>query len=137
MLTQNIRFKNFKIKKKDKKIKNLFLHIIKEKSHILLSLGKNYRNSFSKKILKKYKNFVNFRVIGMGGSTLGTQAIYEFLNHKIKKKFIFFDNLLINKIKNKNNKKSFLNLIVSKSGNTLETILNANILIKKKIRIFL
>ena len=29
----------------------------------------------------------------MGGSTLGTQTIYEFLNHKIKKKFLFIDNL--------------------------------------------
>ena len=132
MLTQNISFKNFKINKKNKKIKNLFLHVIKEKSHILLSLRKNYRNSFSKKILKKYKNFINFRVIGMGGSTLGTQAIYEFFNDKIKKNFLFFDNLQIDKIKNKNIKKSFLNLVVSKSGNTVETIINANILIKKK-----
>ena len=29
----------------------------------------------------------------MGGSTLGAQAIYDFLKNKIKKKFIFVDNL--------------------------------------------
>ena len=29
----------------------------------------------------------------MGGSTLGAQAIYDFLNFKIKKKFTFLDNL--------------------------------------------
>jgi glucose-6-phosphate isomerase len=29
----------------------------------------------------------------MGGSTLGTQAIYNFLEKKIKKKFSFIDNL--------------------------------------------
>ena len=29
----------------------------------------------------------------MGGSILGSKAIYSFLKHKIKKKFIFIDNL--------------------------------------------
>ncbi len=29
----------------------------------------------------------------MGGSTLGAEAIYQFLKHKIKKKFIFINNL--------------------------------------------
>ena len=36
----------------------------------------------------------------MGGSILGTQAIYDFLKHKIKKNFIFIDNFTI-KIKKK------------------------------------
>ena len=43
-----------------------------------------------------YKNFKKFKtiiIIGMGGSILGTKAIYSFLKHKIKKKFIFIDNL--------------------------------------------
>jgi len=66
----------------------------------------------------------------MGGSTLGAQTIYDFLKFKIKKKFIFVDNL---QPKNKREKKNFYtNLIVSKSGNTIETIVNSNILIKKK-----
>ena len=42
----------------------------------------------------------------------------------------FIDNLLC-KLDLKENKKSFVNLVISKSGNTLETISNANILIKK------
>ena len=63
----------------------------------------------------------------MGGSTLGTQAIYDFLKHKIKKNFF----LLIILKKGKEKKKKSLNLIVSKSGNTIETIINSNILIKK------
>ena len=29
----------------------------------------------------------------MGGSILGTEAIYQFLRHKIKKKFYFHNNL--------------------------------------------
>ena len=66
----------------------------------------------------------------MGGSSLGTQAIYDFLKYKIKKNFIFINNL--NPKLKKEDRKKILNLIVSKSGNTIETIVNSNILIKKK-----
>ena len=65
----------------------------------------------------------------MGGSILGTKAIFSFLKDKIKKKIIFFDNLSSNfKV---NQEKKILNIIVSKSGNTLETISNVNNLVKK------
>ena len=130
MLTKNISFKNFKIKKNNSKIKRIFSSLIKEKNEVLLSMSKNYKNSFKNKILNKYKNNYNFRVIGMGGSTLGTQAIYDFLEKKVKKKFSFLDNLQANK--ERNEKKNITNLIVSKSGNTIETIVNSNIFIKKK-----
>ena len=129
MLTKNISFKNFKVKKSNSKIKHIFSSLIKEKNEILLSMSKNYKNSFNNKILNKYKNNYNFRVIGMGGSILGTQAIYDFLENKIKKKFSFLDNLQANK--ERNEKKKITNLIVSKSGNTIETIVNSNIFIKK------
>ena len=66
----------------------------------------------------------------MGGSSLGTEAIYDFLKYKIKKNFLFINNLSP-KLKKENDKK-ILNLIVSKSGNTIETIVNSNILVKKK-----
>ena len=66
----------------------------------------------------------------MGGSILGTQAIYDFLINKINKNFTFVNNLQSN-IK-KDNKKKFANLVVSKSGETIETIVNSNLLIKKK-----
>ena len=56
-------------------------------------------------------------MIGMGGSTLGTQAIYDFLKHKIKKNFIFIDNL---QTKINKDKKKLYNLIISKSGNTMK-----------------
>ena len=65
----------------------------------------------------------------MGGSTLGTQAIYNFLKHKIKKKFYFIDNLNPSL---KRDKKKYLNIVVSKSGNTIETITNLNVLLRKK-----
>ena len=104
MLTKNISFKNFKIKKNNSKIKRIFSSLIKEKNEVLLSMSKNYKNSFKNKILNKYKNNYNFRVIGMGGSTLGTQAIYDFLEKKVKKKFSFLDNLQANKERNEKKK---------------------------------
>ena len=66
----------------------------------------------------------------MGGSSLGTKAIYNFLKHKIKKKFKFINNLDANHFILE--KKKPVNIVVSKSGNTVETIDNVNILIKRK-----
>ena len=60
----------------------------------------------------------------MGGSVLGAAAIYNFLKFKIKKKFIFLNTLKSGT--NKKYKKNILNLVISKSGNTLETITNLN-----------
>ena len=85
MLTSGIKFTGFKIKKKNFLLKKKLNQIIEENNHIIRSLGKNYKNNFNKNNLKKYKNFLNYRIIGMGGSTLGAQAIYDFLNHKINK----------------------------------------------------
>ena len=130
MITSGIFFKNFKIKKKSLKIKKKLEKFIVENNSIAQSLKRNYQDFFKKKELKKYKNFKNIRVIGMGGSSLGTEAIYDFLKYKIKKNFFFINNL--NPRLKKENKKKTLNLIVSKSGNTIETIVNSNILVKKK-----
>ena len=130
MLTENINFKNFKIINKTLKIKQKFISILNNKNAIITSLSEEYKDSYSKTFVNKYKKLSNFRVIGMGGSTLGTQAIYDFLNDKIKKNFIFIDNLQANVKKNVH--KNLTNLIISKSGNTIETIANANIYIKKK-----
>ena len=128
MKNKNILFKNFKLDKKTINTKKILTELLKEDNKILQSLSNNYSDSYTKKSLSKYKNFKNIRIIGMGGSSLGTRAIYSFLKHKIKKKITFFDNLQPNKIKDK---KKHLNLIVSKSGNTLETIVNSNIYINK------
>jgi len=132
MLTSGINFIGFKKKAKISSVKKKLQTILEENNQVIKSLSSNYKNSFNKKQVKKYKKILNYRVIGMGGSTLGTQAIYDFLKDKIKKKFLFYDNLKPS-IK-KNEKKKFINLIVSKSGNTIETIVNFNILIKKKDR---
>ncbi len=128
-ITNNIYLSGFRLKKKKNKLKNILNFFLNEKSQVLLSLSKDYKDSFNIKNLKKYKNNSTFRLIGIGGSILGSQAIYDFLKKKIKKKFFFVDNLASNK---NFKKKKMTNLIISKSGNTIETIVNSNILIKKK-----
>jgi len=129
MLTTGINFTNFKIKKKLSAVKKNLTSILKKKNEVLNSLSQDYKSSFNKNFLHKYKKSDNYRIIGMGGSTLGAQTIYDFLNNRIKKNFIFIDNLKANPHEDK---KKFTNLIISKSGNTIETIVNANILIKRK-----
>ncbi len=129
MLTSGINFLNFKKKIKDKKIKKDLIDLINKNSPIIQSLSKNYKDKFNKSFLNKIKKNKNYRLLGMGGSTLGSQAIYQFFENTVKNNFEFIDNL---QSKKNFNKKKYTNLIISKSGNTIETIVNANILIKKK-----
>ena len=109
MDTKNIIYKGFNIKKRlssKKKLSNfLDFKILFQKYPLLKSLTNNYDYSFKKENLKNLKKYQEFNLIGMGGSILGAQAIYDFLNHKIKKKFFFFSNLQNIKVL-KSNKKS-------------------------------
>ena len=132
MITKNIKFTNFvKFNTKKNKIpkKKIILKNFIKKYPLLLSLKREYKYSYSKKTIRKLKSYPSINIIGMGGSILGIKAIYGFLNYKINKKVSFIDNLLIKKPKKivKNN----LNIIISKSGETLETICNSNLIIKK------
>jgi glucose-6-phosphate isomerase len=104
MLTAGIKFLNFKEKKNSLIVKKKLKLILQKKDEVIKSLGKNYINSYKKNNIQKYKKLTNFRIIGMGGSTLGSQAIYDFLNHKIKKNFIFIDNLECQQKKEKRKK---------------------------------
>jgi len=129
MLNKIIELKNFSLKSKNKKIAKFLLSLTKEykNDQLLKSLTSNYNYSFEKKILNKFKKEKAFKIIGMGGSILGAQAIYDFL--KCQKKFYFIDNLQNNPRFLK--KKTTTNIIISKSGNTLETISNINVYLKK------
>ena len=86
MLTKNIKLKLFRKKKLNENLKKKLTTLLNEENFTIKSLKKEYKNNFNKKTIFKFKNFINYRVIGMGGSSLGTQAIYDFLEHKIKKK---------------------------------------------------
>ncbi len=131
MLSKNINFQNFKKVKKIKKISKIFENLLKDQPSFFETLKPTYKYSYSKRALSKYKKFLNIRIIGMGGSVLGSEAIHDFLKKKIKKKLTFVNNLNNNDdyLQDKNIN---LNLIISKSGNTLETVANSNTLIKKK-----
>ncbi len=128
MLSRNIKLENFKNTKISKKLIIHYKKLINEKNNqnnLINSFTKSYPYSYSKQQLTKYKKYNVFQIFGMGGSSLGSKAIYNFIKFKIKKKFYFFDNLDTN---NKSIKdKKALNIIISKSGNTLETIVNENI----------
>ena len=135
MLSKKLKFLNFN---KGKTSNNLKLKIKKFKIMrwtkefpVLKSFSSDYKYSYNRRFLKKLKKYKNFRVIGMGGSVLGAEAIYQFLKNKIGKNFLFTNNLEANLSKNKTD----LNIIISKSGSTLETISNFHILLNRKKKI--
>ena len=130
-ISNNIVLSNFKKKLSKEKIKKNLNFLLKNKNEILKSCSPSYKYKYSNEFLKKIKKkSLNLRVIGMGGSILGLKAISQFLSSKIKKKVNYIDNLNPN-LKNYKDLKKPLNLVISKSGNTLETIANVNILVKK------
>ena len=101
---------------------------------VLDSYNKNYQIDFSSSLVKKFSRYSNIVIIGMGGSVLGAQSIYLYLKKKIKKKLFFFDNLdenlYLNFLKIKKLKNSCF-VVVSKSGNTIETIVNLDAILSK------
>ena len=124
--------KNLYLKDKIKLTKfiNEILSSLDKKKDIFYMLSKKFIFNFKYAELSKFKKYKSVILIGMGGSSLGAEAIYSFFNDKIKKKFIFLNNLdqlKIEKIKKKVNLKNSLFIIVSKSGNTLETLINTNL----------
>ena len=132
--------KTEKLKIKSSSISFVLNQIIKgieKKKDIFHSFSKNFSFNFKESDLKKYNRFNTIAVIGMGGSILGSKAIFSFLKHKIKKKILFFDNLDENKVKdliNAQRKNNVLFIIISKSGNTIETLTNVNILKNTKLK---
>ena len=137
MFNNSIKIKKFLIKRdlpSKKNLLKLYYKLINSDNKILSSMKDNYDDSYKKKLIKKFKKFNNINIIGMGGSILGAKAIHNFLSIK-KKNFNFIDNFQsINALKLK---KNHINLIISKSGNTLETISNSNILINNQKNIVL
>ena len=73
--------------------KNVINELMRDNNNLFKSflLDSNYHFKFQE--IKDFKKFQMVIVIGMGGSILGAKAIYSFLKHKIKKKFIFIYNL--------------------------------------------
>ena len=134
MFTKNIKFKNF-LGKKNPILNKILKSIIRDKAllekyPLLNSLTKKFEYSYQKKNIKSFKSYSKVNLVGMGGSIIGAETIYDFLKHKVKKKFSFYNNLQFQNVP-KNNEKN-INLVISKSGNTLETISNFNLLLQKQ-----
>ena len=130
IIKKNFLIKNEKITKKC--IKNIFKNL-KFSGDNFHFLSKNFKFNFDIEQLKRFNKFKSILIVGMGGSVLGSNAIYQFLGKKEKKKFIFFDNLKENNFENIS-KKNTLFIIISKSGNTIETLINLNLLTKFKVK---
>ena len=92
MLTKSISLKNFYKKNNSLKIKKDFKFLLEKNLEVINSLKNNYKNNYFKKKIIKYKKFSSIRIIGMGGSILGAEAIYDFLKDKVKRKFVFVNN---------------------------------------------
>lgn len=103
---------------------NLILNNIDKETNTFHILSKKYNFNFIKKELNKFKKFKQIAIIGMGGSILGSEAIHDFLKHKIKKKIFFIDNLDSEKLSllTNENFNKILFIVISKSGETIETI---------------
>ena len=116
-----------KLNKKFDKIYTNLKREIKNKNKTLNVLDDKFKLNFRLKDLSKYKKFKTIVIIGMGGSILGANAIYDFFRFTIKKKVYFFDDLDENKLsllKKKEYLPKILFIIISKSGNTIETLSN-------------
>ena len=126
--SSRITFKNFfsyekSFFKKKKKISEKYNNIIKTINDNLDTskntfhvLSKKFKLNFNLKELKKFKKFKSIAIIGMGGSILGSEAIFSFLKYKINKE-IFFLTILMTKtfFQLKKNLNSILFIIISKS----------------------
>ena len=134
MFSKKIKISCFNLKKNNnQKIKKLFSEILKKKNsgyRVINTFSNNYKYSYDKKKIARYQKYKTISIFGLGGSSLCIKAIYDFLGFKIRKKVYFYDNL--NVTIPKINKNKNLDIVISKSGSTLETIVNQNIFSKTK-----
>ena len=98
MITSNFNLENniLSIIKKDnfyfnisKKFNQIFSELKNElnnKNKTINILDKKFSLNFKISELQKFKKFKKIAIIGMGGSILGSEAIYNFLEKRVKKK---------------------------------------------------
>jgi len=130
IIYKNLIDKRYYNPKLDNQYNKIIKNIIKNlnfSNNIFHSLSSRFQYSFKSQELNAFKKFKTIVIIGMGGSILGSEAIYCFLKKKIKKNLIFLDNInneKLNKLKIYKNLKKILFIVISKSGSTIETISN-------------
>jgi glucose-6-phosphate isomerase len=115
-------------------ISNTLTHFLSqsEKSFADVSLlEKDF--SLADSLAKKLRSqFDTFCVLGIGGSSLGAQAVIEALEPQLleEKKVVFFDNVdaksFFRKLEQVKNPQKTLWILISKSGGTIETLAQAD-----------
>ena len=123
---------NSKIYKNNlRKCSEIFKNLFNIKENFFFNtLSEQYqKNLFLKKIVLKKKLHKNILIVGMGGSVLGTKMLSSFFG--LDKNYYFLDSLnnsAVNDLIRKDLSK-FSIFIISKSGQTLETLTNCNIIL--------
>ena len=125
-------------KKNLRKCSEIFKNLLYNKENFFLNtLSEGYQKSlFLKRIFLKKRIHKNILIVGMGGSVLGTKMLSSFFG--LDKNYYFLDNLNNSTVNDfiKKDLSKFSIFIISKSGKTLETLTNCNIILNnfKKIK---
>jgi glucose-6-phosphate isomerase len=114
-----------------RKSSEIFKNLINNKENFFINtLSEDFqKNLFLKKNSLKKKLNKNILIVGMGGSILGSKMLSSFFD--LDKNYFFLDNLnssLISEVI-KNDLTKFSIFVISKSGKTLETLANCNIIL--------
>ena len=121
-----------------RKCSEIFKNLLNNKENFFLNtLSEEYQKSlFLKRIVLKKRIHKNILIVGMGGSVLGTKMLSSFFG--LDKNYFFLDSLNNSTVNNliKKDLSKFSIFIISKSGRTLETLTNCNIILNnfKKIK---
>ena len=120
------------------KCSEIFKNLLNNKENFFFStLSEEFQKSlFLKRIVLKKRIYKNILIVGMGGSVLGTKMLSSFFG--LDKNYYFLDNLNNSTVNDfiKKDLSKFSIFIISKSGQTLETLTNCNIILNnfKKIK---
>jgi glucose-6-phosphate isomerase len=114
-----------------RKCSDIFKNLLRNKENFFFNtLSNDYQKSiFLKKIFLKKKLHNDILIIGMGGSVLGSKMLSSFFG--FDKNYYFLDSLNSSTVNNfiKKDLSKFSIFIISKSGQTLETLTNCNIIL--------
>ena len=121
-----------------RKCSELFNNLLNNKENFFFNtLSEEFQKSlFLKRTVLKKRIHKNILIVGMGGSVLGTKMLSSFFG--LDKNYYFLDNLNNSTVNDfiKKDLSKFSIFIISKSGQTLETLTNCNIILNnfKKIK---
>jgi len=114
-----------------RKCSEIFKNLLNNKENFFFNtLSEDYQKRlFLKKIVLKKKLHKNILIIGMGGSVLGSKMLSSFFG--LDKNYFFLDSLNNSAVNNfiKKDLSKFSIFVISKSGQTLETLTNCNIIL--------